>query len=461
MVSLPANSNPAADIPALLIRHVLYPLWAAKNRSARLRYLDEFEKSQYWPTQVIAKQQWRMFKTVVAHAYETCPYYREKFRRAGFAPDDLRSREDIDSVPTITKEEIQEHRDGMISSSYIVDSLIPDMTGGSTGSPMRFYYEKDRLESRVAALHRHNRWAGWEIGNRAAILWGAPQDISTSGRIKDRLRTWIQERRLMLDASALSDAAMAAFARDLMRYQPTVLHAYANTLGLFARYVKAHNVQGIRPHGIVCSAEMLTEENRRLIEEVFCCPVYNRYGCREFAIVASECEVHQGLHINAESLLVEAMRNGRSCVDEDGELVITDLRNLAMPMIRYRIKDVGRIKRAPCTCSRGLPLMELAGGRVTDFLVATNGNKVSGIVVSTYVITNLPGIRQVQFVQKEFGSVTVNLVKAPGWTDDIMNALAARIRNYLGDDIRLNVEFKDHIPLEQSGKYRFSISTLP
>jgi phenylacetate-CoA ligase len=447
------------DLAALAIKHVLYPLWAAKNRSTRVRYLDEFERSQYLPAQMLADEQWRMFKSVVTHAYDTCPYYRRKFGDAGIAPADIRSREDLDRVPTLTKEEIQEHRDELVSSKYPAQSLIADMTGGSTGSPMQFYYDKDRLESRVAALLRHNRWAGWNLGDRAAILWGAPQDMA-SGRLRDRIRTWIQERRLMLDASALSDATMADFARALIRYRPTVLHAYANTLGLFARYVRAHGIEGIRPQGIVCSAEFLTQENRRLIEETFDSTVYNRYGCREFAVVASECEARQGLHINAESLLVEVVRDGRSCIDEDGEIVITDLRNFAMPLIRYRIRDVGRIKRAHCTCSRGLPLMELAGGRVTDFLVATNGDRVSGIVVSTYVITNLPGIRQVQFIQNEAGAVTVNLVKGPGWSEGTMAELAARIRRYLGDDIRLQVEFRDQIPLERSGKYRFSISTL-
>ena len=455
-----ASTAPLADPSALLIKHVLYPLWALKNGSARLRYLAELEKSQYWSTKRLIDQQWALFKALVAHAYETCPYYRQKFREARITPGDLRSRSDIDSVPTITKEEIQEHRDEMVSTKYSTGSLIPDMTGGSTGSPMQFYYDKERLDSRVGATLRHNRWAGWEIGDRAAILWGAPQDTKVSGKLKDRIRTWVQERRLILDASALNEAAMADFARELIRYRPTVLQAYSNTLGLFARYVQAHKIDGIRPRGIICSAEVLTEDNRRLIEETFGCAVYNRYGCREFAVIASECDAHQGLHINAENLLVEAVRNGRTCIDEDGEIVITDLRNFAMPMIRYRIRDVGRIKQASCACSRGLPLMEVVGGRVTDFLVATNGSKVSGIVIATYVITKLPGIRQIQFVQNEIGSLTINLVKAPDWTAATMTELMARIRHYLGDDIRLKTEFKDQIPLERSGKYRFSISTL-
>lgn len=455
-----ANNAPVVDLSALLIRRVLYPLWALKNGSSRLRYFAELEKSQYWSTKKLVDQQWTLFKAMVSHAFETCPYYRQKFREAGIAPSDLRSSEDINSIPTITKEEIQEHRNEMVSTNYSTESLIPDMTGGSTGSPMQFYYDKDRLDSRVGATLRHNRWAGWDVGNRAAILWGAPQDTKVPSKLKDRIRNWVQERRLILDASALSEAAMADFARELIRYRPTVLQAYSNTLGLFARYIQAQKIEGVRPQGIICSAEVLTEDNRRLIEETFGCSVYNRYGCREFAVIASECEAHQGLHINVENLLVEAVNNGRSCIDEDGEIVITDLRNLAMPMIRYRIRDVGQVKRASCTCGRGLPLMQLAGGRVTDFLVATNGNKVSGIVIATYVITNLPGIRQIQFVQNEIGSLTINLVKAPDWTATTMTELMARIRRYLGDDIRLKTEFKDQIPLERSGKYRFSISTL-
>lgn len=456
-----AREAAPVDLAALAIKHVLYPLWAVKNRSPRLRYLVQLEESQYWSKEKLLEQQWLSFKRLAAQAFEFCPYYRKKFREAGITPADLRSHEDIDSVPMITKEEIQEHREEMISTHYHVDGLIRDMTGGSTGSPMQFYYDNDRLDSRVAATLRHNRWAGWHIGDRAAILWGAPQDTNISRKVKDRIRDWIQERRLILDASSLDEASMSKFAQKLLRFQPTVLQAYANTLGLFARYVKAENITGISPKGIICSAEVLTEENRHLIEATFGCPVYNRYGSREMAVIASECSMHEGMHVNAENLLVEVVSNGRPCVEEDGEIVVTDLKNFAMPMIRYRIKDIGRIKDKSCGCSRGLPLMELSGGRATDFLTAASGSKVSGIVVATYVITNIRGIRQIQFVQSEFGSVTVNLVKGHEWSSQTLGNLTSRVRKYLGHDMQLQTIYRDNIPLEKSGKYRFSISTLP
>jgi phenylacetate-CoA ligase len=448
------------DLTALAIRHVLFPLWAAQSGSTRLRHLAELEKSQYWSGEMLAERQWAQFQAMLMHAFETCPYYRAKYQTAGIAPADIRSREDLDRVPTLTKEEIQGHRDEMVSATYAGRALMADMTGGSTGSPMQFHYDRERFESRKGATLRHNRWAGWEIGDRAAILWGAPQDTMLSGRLRDRLRAWIEDRSLMLDAAELSEASMRSFARTLLKYQPVMLQAYANTLGLFAQYVRAERVEGIRPRGIVCSAEVLTSENRRLIEETFGCPVFNRYGCREFAVIASECEAHDGLHINADHLLVEALVDGRSRSDEDGEIVITDLRNFAMPMIRYRIRDVGRIRRAPCRCPRGLPLMDLSGGRVTDFLRTTSGSKVSGVVIATYVITNIPGIRQIQFVQHEPDAVTINLVKGPHWSPASLDELTARARRYLGEGMRLSIEYRDRIAQERSGKYRFSISTL-
>lgn len=265
----------------------------------------------------------------------------------------------------------------------------------------------------------------------------------------------------MLDASAVDEEAMASFTTALRRYRPRILQAYSNTLGLYARYLQSRGVDDIRPQGIVCSAEVLTAENRRLIEETFGCPVFDRYGCREFAVIASECEAHDGMHVNAENLLVEVLVDDHSRSDQDGQIVVTDLRNLAMPLIRYRIKDVGRMLTRACTCPRKLPLMAISGGRSTDFLLATNGDIVSGIVIATYVTTNIPGVGQIQFVQDSPTSIKIRLVKGLGWSAATVAQLRAKASHYLGTDMRFEFEFCTVIPSEKSGKYRFSICNIP
>src|SRR5438309_431445 len=172
----------------------------------------------------------------------------------------------------------------------------------------------------------------------------------------------------------------------------------------------------------------LTGEGRALIESTFGCAVFDRYGCREFAVIASECDRHQGLHVNAENLLLEVLQDPAAAPDSGGEIVITDLKNYAMPLIRYRSRDVGYLTSSRCDCGRGLPLLELRGGRTTDLLTALNGQKVSGIVLATYGITNIDGLRQVQFIQERRDAVRARIVRGPGWSQEALDTLIAKVR---------------------------------
>ena len=97
---------------------------------------------------------------------------------------------------------------------------------------------------------------------------------------------------------------------------------------------------------------------------------------------------------------------------------------------------------------------------MTDFLLRPDGTKVSGVVVATYVITDIPGIRQIQFVQRDRASVEVNLVRGPGWSECALGILESRLRSFLGRDLQLTTVFRESIPLEKSGKHRFSIFSV-
>jgi len=448
------------DIYAPVVRRILYPMWVAKNRSRVLAYLEEFERTQYWSADLVRELQWIQLKKVLKHAYTTSAFYQKRFQAIGMTPGDIRYPDDIAKIPLTTKEDIQDAWPQMISRDYRQEELLKDMTGGSTGTPMTFYYDRRRLDSRNAAMIRHDRWSGWDIGDKVAILWGATRDRSFYSGFKDRMRNLVLHRHLLLDASSFDEALMAQFAKRLAEYRPRIILAYAGMLTAFAEYVRSAGVVGVRPQAIIASAEVLSPENRQSIEETFQCPVLNRYGCREFSVIASECIHRRGMHINAENLLVEVLPNSSYGYQGEGEIVISDLKNYAMPLIRYRIKDVGTLLPGPCECGRGLPLMAVSGGRVTDFLTATNGRRVSGIVIATYVITNIPGIKQVQFLQTERRKTSIKLVKGRDWNDNSVQVLRRRVCGYLGKDMQLEVAFQETIPSETSGKYRFSVASV-
>jgi phenylacetate-CoA ligase len=449
------------EILAPVVKNIIYPLWLFKNNNRELKYLMEYKRTQFYTPNQIKDLQWQRLQTLLDHAYKTCPFYTKHFKRVDINPSDIRTPADMLRVPILTKSEIQNYFDELKSNCYREEDLIRDKTGGSTGSPLVFYYNKERVYSRAAAAARHDRWTTWDIGKKMALLWGAASDLSGFNNIKGQIRNAVLNRKIVLDASSITEEQLRQFVKTVKRYKPNYFLSYANAMVLFARFIKENNITGIHPTAIITSAEVLTSDNRSLIENVFGCKVYNRYGCREFSVIASECSHHMGMHINAENLYVEFVKNGRHAdPGETGEIIITDLLNYGMPMIRYKIGDMGSPIDKTCTCGRGLPLMNMIGGRVTDFIVTPDGKLVSGVAIATYVITNIAGIKQIQFVQETKEHVKIRLVRNNDFSGETLDKLNKNIVKFLGDKIKSEIEYVYNIPSEQSGKYLFSISTV-
>jgi phenylacetate-CoA ligase len=254
-----------------------------------------------------------------------------------------------------------------------------------------------------------------------------------------------------LDCGALTEERMAHFHAELWRQRPKIVQAYARSAVLFARWLEANRLQPHRPESIITSAEVLEDEDRALLERVFGSRVYNRYGCREFSVVASECS-HGGMHVMAESLYVEV---------ENGALLVTDLLNEAMPMIRYRIGDMGEWATGECACGRKLPRLKKIAGRVTDFLVGSDGRMVSGVFLATYVVAHRPSLGQVQIVQDRAGHVLYRLCPGPRF-DSICDAeyLRQATQQHLGNAATMEMEIVNEIPRAASGKFVFSRSSV-
>ncbi len=445
-----------------LVRDLFLPLslWRA-GEIAQLRYLRDFERSQWLPTGELETLQLRRLKGLLGHAYDQCPFYRERCDRAGFRPNDLHVLADLRALPPLEKREIQNYRDSLVARDWPRGDLIPNQTGGSTGTPVPFFLCGDRKCSRAAATLRHNRWAGWEVGDKAAVIWGAPRDRPTDDW-RARVRGALLREPLWLDTGYVTEARLNAFHHALHQYRPKVIQAYARSAVLFARYLHAQQLDAYRPQAIITSAEVLESSDRDLLEQVFGCRVFNRYGCREVSVVASECDAHSGLHVMAEGLYLEIETpTGPAAPGETGSILVTDLLNYAMPLIRYRIGDMGSWADVPCPCGRGLPRLQAVAGRVTDFLVGGDGQLVSGVFLATYVVAQRPSLGQVQIHQHRPAAVTYRIKPGRDYRhEDDMNYLRCTTRQFLGDRADVDVEVVDDLPTESSGKFLFSRSTV-
>jgi phenylacetate-CoA ligase len=449
------------DIYAPFVRHIMEPMIAWREGSSHFRTLAKLEASQYWSLDQIHELQLERLRTLLLHAQRNCPFYAQRFAESGFDPARLARLEDLKTLPPITKTDIQRHAGEMTAGNIAADHLVTNQTGGSTGAPLRFLHNRECLFSRKAATIRHDRWAGWDIGQKMGVLWGNRVDFSAPKSLKQRVLTYLVDRRLILDTSNITGDILAEFSRALNKYRPPVYLAYANAAYLFARYLKEKGGDFHRPNAIITSAELLADEQRRLIEDVFACKVFDRYGCRETSVVASECSHHDGLHVNAEHLLLEVVyATGGPQAGQPGRIVITDLLNFGMPLIRYQIEDMGVPLAGACPCGRGLPRLRMAGGRVTDFLITPEGKVISGAALTIYFVATVPGIAQAQLIQKAKESLVLKVVRGPAFGPESERLIRAKVLDFFGPKMHYAIEFVETIAPTASGKHRFSICEL-
>jgi phenylacetate-CoA ligase len=450
-------TNWLSDMGGRLIGNAVYPLWTMRSHPAYRSYRRQFEKQQYMGRQALEQLQLRQLRDLVDYAYRYVPYYRMKMDQRGLTPLDIREISDMCQLPVLTKRAVQDHGADLLSRKVPESKRVLNRTGGSTGSPLHFWVDKERFDSRRASTDRHNAWAGLRPGDWYAHLWGALLDTGGKpGVARLGVREKLLYRSLLLNTSSITEADLQEFLSLLRKYRPRHLLAYAQSAVYFARYCRENAVRDIHFDSIITTAEVLREDQRAQLEETFSARVFNRYGCREVSVIASECEYHTGLHVNADALYVEIEQLPGLPLGH-GRVLVTDMLNRSMPLIRYEIGDVAAwAEKQNCPCGRNFPLLASVEGRTTDFLYLPDGGSISGIALA--LVIAIPSVRQAQFVQQADGRIVLNVVAGNGFSDETPAVLRQRLAPYLHNQVPLEIKRVSGVRQEPSGKYRFVVS---
>jgi phenylacetate-CoA ligase len=380
------------------------------------------------------------------------------FKSLKLNPADVKNIDDLQKLPILTKEDIRNNLGNLTAKNYSKRELMLSATGGSTGEPMSFFINKEWGAWNMAAAYREWSWAGYKPGDKIAYLWGAPQDLSHQGELKNKMFNLIN-RTIMLDAFDMTKKTLDEYVRMLRKFKPKVINAYVSAVYLMAQYMENRGINDIKPKAILTSCEMLFDYQRETIERVFGCEVFDYYSGRDTTIHAGECPEHSGYHLAIENAVVEFIRDDEHVESgEMGKIIITDLSNYAMPLIRYEIGDLGVPSDEICSCGRGLPLMKKVVGRVTDIITTKDDKYVHGEFF-THLFYDTRGIKQFQFIQKTKEYAILKIVKKINYSQAELDKIINQIYEQCGD-IRIDVEFVESIPLTSSGKYRFTISEV-
>lgn len=417
------------------------------NKKAKKAIRD----SQYWTEDQLRAYQLQKIKQLLEYVHNHNKFYFRKFSEAGINPNEIDDLSDFEKMPCLTKEEIRSNLKEMVSDTYNVNDLIMQRTGGSTGEPVRVYWDYEARSFKMALVERHDAMAGFYPGLKKAALWG---NTNRQLSLKEKIYQTFYQRVIYLDTLNMNDENIQNFLSQVKSFKPKIMFGHAHSLYFLGKYI-IDNTIDIRMKSIISSAEVLSSEERIVIEQAFKCKVFDRYGCEELSIIASECEYHDGLHIASEGLYVE--------VDSDsdnvpGDLIITDLVNYAMPLIRYKIGDMATIKRGKCQCGRGLPKLDKVIGRVSDVIVTPDGRKISGISILDTFIIHIPGFKRMQIIQEKKDLLRFKVIRDSNFKNEDVDQLKNEIKKIFGKEMLSNIEFVDNIPLTNRGKFQFTIN---
>ncbi len=401
-------------------------------------------------------------RALIEHAAARVPFHARRLRDAGVEPAGVRSIADLAGLPLLTKADLRDGGADLLADGKVDPAWIRNASGGSTGAPVVFYQDAAYHRRMLADQARHVSWTGLPWWTPRAFVWGADRDSRAHDGLKARLRDTLTGTRF-LNTFRASDGEYVAFARSCAADDVPLVIGYASSLEHFARAVAAERARGLRwrPRAVQSSAERLAPAMRATIESAFGCPAFDRYGSREMGNAAHECTAHAGLHVSMERVIVEILRGGRPVPDgEEGELVVTVLDNVAEPLIRYAIGDVGRrVTGGPCPCGRAYDRIEITAGRSSDLFTTPGGRRVHGEYF-THLFYALEGVIAFRLVQETRERLVLELVRGPGWRGDEVDAILEGIRDVDAGFVT-EVRMVEEIPVSASGKRSFTTSRVP
>lgn len=427
--------------------------WTITGRGTRRKYL-ELKASEHLSRSELDALQLSKLRAITSHAYETSDFYRRHFDSAGFNPAQIQSLEDLSKIPYLSKDDVRENLEtGLISNKVDRSKILRITTSGSTGRPFTIFADRDQLEVRFAATLRALEWTGWRFGDRQARLWHQTLGMSRSQVFRERLDAFLL-KRLFIPAFEISPQSIEAFVAKIAQHRPVLVDGYAESLNFLATYIRMGREPGFSPIAIMSSAQALPANTRRIIEEGFKTKVFDKYGSREFSGIAYECQAHDGHHVVDECYLVELLVDGRPARSgEVGEVVITDLYNLATPMIRYRIGDlaVAVDNSLVCGCGRSHKRIGDIEGRTQAIVHCADGTWLPGTFFAHFFKDHEDTIRFFQIEQRRKGAFELLIVQNDGFEIDQMNKILHDLREYV-HDTEITVKYVAEIPLVRTGK---------
>ena len=345
------------NLQGLLKVLLLYPVAERVQKrhiTPKLRMLRAEAAAPFAQRKAVAKER---LIGVLSHAKATVPYYHDLFTSLNFDPECLRKdMRYFEDVPFLTKDILREQGRRLISSTH-ADAIVREQkTGSSTGLAATIYYDQEGLDWTAAQNIMVLGWGGKRRYHREAHLSTLFAAMPPEAASVEAKKCFVLHRKNIY-TEGFGNQAQLRLLEDLQNAKAVFVQGHPSSMFALARYLEKQNKTAPGLFEVfVSTGELLTAEQRVLIEKIFSARVSNRYGACEFGVMAQELATGP-----VDELLVSDSLVWPETIDskasEPTELVFTNLRNPVMPLIRYRMGDVGKLAER----NNGWWITDLAG----------------------------------------------------------------------------------------------------
>ncbi len=423
----------------LSLRRILYWRW-------------KVWRSQYYPPAKLQALQWKLLSKLLDHCFANVPYYRRLFTDLGLRRSDFRSLDDLSLLPVMSKDVLLRRHDEFRADNVERYKPREIPTSGTTGTPLRVYWDRDSNVLELTCQWRHFSWIGYRLGQSFLDIRSVILDDA-----KGYKWNW-KCRGLEFSSDIIDESNIGEYAALVRRYRVKLWRGHPSAISSFCRLLKEAGIDDVKPKCVVTVSEALLPYQRELIESWTGVTVCDNYGLHEHNALICQCP-EGGYHIASEYGIVEIIKdNGEPAQSgEEGRIVATGLHNKAFPLLRYDTRDCATVSDKVCGCGRTLPLVENLTGRIDDRVMTADGRWVSGLHFAFFFAG---AVEMSQVVQRERDALDVYLVPTDDYDDETDVHLTDILKKKLGRSMGVRIHHVKEVPFPSPGKFKFVINML-
>ena len=404
----------------------------------QLYFLLKVRKQQWLNPDDLRRLQEEKLRAMIRHAFKYSPYYRRLWKSRGIDPEGIRTVDDLEKLPVLTKCEVVRHYNQFISLKYRelyrIGNVVVKSTSGSSGAPFRMIFDERAWDYLDAVYLRALMAAGYDPRKPLAYYWYEQFERKGHNRLGFMNKDYIP--------CTLSEEEQIAMLKKL---NPKYVYYFSSILHSLSKRMSREGVN-IDSKMVVTHAEVATKGMKKSVENAFGVRPLDQYGMNEFNRIAWECPEEAGYHVDADSLALEVL-------DQKGEMgraVITGLTNFTLPLIRYDTGDTVSTLEDTCPCGRSLPLIKGVEGRTTKLIHLKSGRIITPRALIDAMV-RIPAVQNFKAVYKGRNRFRIE-VAAFDEGDRTIKTVENRLSRLAGEPIAARIKFVDVIRTETRGK---------